>query len=96
MRLTPLDQGPAMYGRGKPSARANFMQSVGGDELNVTVRAWLRFLSARCHPWLLWVLLLFVRWSAGTCRQIALSKLGRATEWVSVVPSGYLGAAVMC
>ncbi len=37
LRLTPLASGPAMYGRGEPSARANFMQSVGGDELNVAV-----------------------------------------------------------
>ena len=50
VRLTPLDHGSSMYGRGKPSARANFMQSVGGDELNVTVRQ-TRPSAFACRMW---------------------------------------------
>lgn len=38
LRLSPVNDGPAMYGRGNPSARAAFMRAVGGDELNVAVR----------------------------------------------------------
>jgi hypothetical protein len=38
LRLSPVNDGPAMYGRGNPSARAAFMRAVGGDELNVSVR----------------------------------------------------------
>ena len=38
LRLSPVNEGPAMYGRGNPSARAAFMRAVGGDELNVSVR----------------------------------------------------------
>lgn len=38
LRFAPLGTGESMHGRGQPSARSEFMRSVGGDELNVMVR----------------------------------------------------------
>lgn len=54
LRLSPVNDGPAMYGRGNPSARAAFMRAVGGDELNVSVSPCLARVLPSCRPLLLY------------------------------------------